>query len=152
MESTNMILNLFFKQKIPNKIPKEIEKSITLLKKAKNKKDCLKKTYSLLANKYKGKRIKTYLKLFDLFSFDLNKIWRKTGFLHCVHLNYLLKILLVKSEFFKTEDIKIKWTLVWYISPHQYLNIKIDKHQSINVDLWGKVYGIKFGDYAHGFS
>ena len=62
-----------------------------------------------------------------------------------------MRILLVKSELFDEEDIKLKWTLVWHISPHQYLTIKINQNEYINIDLWGKAYGINFGDYAHGF-
>ena len=67
-----------------------------------------------------------------------------------MNLNYLFMIFLVKSGF-DYKDINPKWTLVYYLSPHQYLNIKINKKKPINVDSWGKSYGIKFGDYARGF-
>jgi len=26
-----------------------------------------------------------------------------------------------------------------------------NEEKYINIDLWGKAYGIKFGEYAHGF-
>jgi len=146
-----MIKNLFTKAKIPNELPKEMEILIKKLKKSTTKKDCIKKAYLFLSKKYRGYRIYTYLKFSDLFISDINKIWTKKGFLHCNTLNYLMRILLIKSELFDEKDIKLKWTLVWYISPHQYLNIKTSKNEFINIDLWGRSYGISFGDYAHGF-
>ena len=142
---------MFIKAKIPDQLPKEMEDIIKELKKSKTKKDCIKKAYSLLSKKYRGYKLYTYLRFFDLFVSDINKIWAKKGFLHCNLLNYLMRILLVKSGLFKENDIELKWTLIWYISPHQYLNIKINQNEFINIDLWGKAYGISFGDYAHGF-
>ncbi|MBT4541212.1 hypothetical protein HOC35_06900 [Candidatus Woesearchaeota archaeon] len=66
-------------------------------------------------------------------------------------MNYLLRLLLVKSKHFKEKDIVHKYSLVYYTSPHQYLNVKISKNKTINVDIWGAANGIKFGDYANGF-
>jgi len=146
-----MIPNILSKAKIPDKLPKEMEDFIKQLKKSKTKKECVKKTYFFISKKYRGYRVKTYLRFFDLFVSDIHKIWAKSGFLHCNVLNYVMRILLIKSKVFEDKDIKLKWTLVWYISPHQYLNIKIDQNKSINIDLWGKAYGIPFGEYAHGF-
>lgn len=146
-----MLSNLFSKAKIPLKLPKDMQLLVSKLKKSKNKEDCLKKAYSFLSKKYTGSRLKTYIRFFALFSSDIGKMWGKSGYLQCNKINYLLRILLVKSGFFKDEDIKLKWTLVWYLSPHQYLNIRLDKNKSVNVDIWGKAYGIRFGDYAHGF-
>lgn len=75
----------------------------------------------------------------------------KKGFLHCTKLNYLIRILLIKGGLFKEEDIELRWTSTWLIFPHQYLKVKINKNKFINVDLWGKAYGIPFGSYARGF-
>jgi hypothetical protein len=146
-----MIHNIFSKPEIPPKLPKGMEALIAKLKKSKNKKDCLKKAYSFLSNKYKGYMVKTYTRLFDLFISDINKIWAKSGFLHCNNMNHLIRILLLKSGFFKDDDITLKWSLVWYISPHQYLRVKINDNEYINVDIWGSSHGISLGDYAHGF-
>jgi hypothetical protein len=147
-----MFQNIFKKAKIPKNVNKDMQELIKTLKKSKSKRKCIKKAYFFLSKKYKGNRINTYLRFFDLFTNDVNKIWAKNGFLHCHIINYLMRILLIKSGHFTEDDIKLKWTLVWYISPHQYLNIKINEKESINIDIWGKVYGIKFGDYAHGFN
>ncbi len=103
-----------------------------------------------MTTKYRGYRLKTYLNFFQIFIFDITKLWNRTGFIHCHNANYLMRILLVKSGFFKNSDIQNKWTLVWYFSPHQYLQIKLNNGSTINIDIWGSAYGVKFGNYAHG--
>lgn len=145
-----MPLDLFKKTSIPEQLPDKMLNVIAELKKSSNKEDCLKFAYEILNKKYRGYRVKTYIKIFDIFSKDITKIWQKNGFLHCTNINYVTRTLLVKSGHFNDNEIKIKWTFVWYISPHQYLQVKINNSR-INIDIWGKVFGIKFGDYARGF-
>ncbi|MEF3692177.1 MAG: hypothetical protein V3574_03955 [Candidatus Moraniibacteriota bacterium] len=122
------------------------------LKKSSNKEECLKRVYDLLSDKYQGVRVKTYLKFPTVFKKDVNFFWNQGGFLHCTNMNYLARVFLVGSGFFREEDVILRWTLIWYISPHQYLRIKIAKDKFINVDIWAKDFGIKFGDYARGFN
>ena len=147
-----MIPNLFSKKKIPSTLPKELQEVVDRLKKSKSKEDCLKKAYTILTKKYRGRKLNTYFQFFHLFIQDINKLWAKSGFLHCTNMNYLMRILLIKSGFFKEEYIEVKFSLVWYISLHQHLRIKINNNKFINIDLWGHVYGTKFGEYTHGFS
>ena len=146
-----MPLDFFTKTSLPKQLPEEMNLIIEGLKKSATKEECLKKVYDLLSEKYRGYRIRTYIKIGEVFKKDLNFLWGRSGFLHCNNINYLVRIFLVKSGIFKEEDIILKWTLVWWISPHQYLRIKIGENEFINVDIWGKHYGIKFGDYARGF-
>jgi len=141
-----MIPNLFWKVKIPNSIPKDMQNVVNRLKKSKSKEDCLKKAYDILYKKYQGCHI--FTRFFDLFVTDLHKLWNKNGCAHCTNLNYLLRVLLVKSGFFKDEDIKLKLTLI-YISPHQYLKIMLSKNKFIHIDPWGAKHKIKLGDYAN---
>lgn len=146
-----MIPNLFSKASIPEEIPAEMQAVIKKLKKSKSKEVCLREAYDVLAKKYFGRRWNTYLQFLKLFDMNLKRIWSKSGFLHCTTLNYLLRILLVKSGFFKDEDLELRLSMVWYISLHQHLKIRINSRKSIHVDLWGKSYGVEFGDYSHGF-
>ncbi|MBW2991376.1 hypothetical protein KY348_06780 [Candidatus Woesearchaeota archaeon] len=139
-------------RKIPGKLPKDMQIIVNKLKKSRNKEDCLRKAYDILSKKNRGHRLKTYTCLPELFVCNVNKLWKKKGFMHCTNINYLLRILLVKSGFFKEKDIKSKWTLVWYFSPHQYLKIRLNKNKFVYVDIWAKPYGIKFGEYAHGLN
>ncbi|MCK4744707.1 hypothetical protein KAS41_01450 [Candidatus Parcubacteria bacterium] len=143
--------NFISKIKIPKNLHGEIKKAVDEIKKMPNQEKCLQKAYEIMTNRYRGYKFRTYSRLFQIFTFDAQKLWSKTGFIHCHNANYLMRILLVKSGFFKNADIKNKWTLVYYISPHQYLLVKLDNGQYVNIDIWGKVYGIKFGDYARGF-
>ncbi|MBT4540244.1 hypothetical protein HOC35_01905 [Candidatus Woesearchaeota archaeon] len=154
-----MIPNLFSKYPLPEKLPKTINEVVKQLKKSKNKEQCLKEAYQILIKKYRGYKILTYLKFHHAFITNLNQLWLKSGFLHCTQMNYLLRLLLVKSKHFKEKDIVPKYSLTYYTSPHQYLQVRIGKMKEIdlendkfvNVDIWGAANGIKFGDYANGF-
>jgi len=145
-----MLPNFFSKEPIPDKVPKELEVFITELKKCSSKEDCLKAAYEYVTSRWHGERVKTYLFSYRLFSCNINKIIKTRGFLHCNHLNYLLRILLVRSGHFKDEDIEQEWSLVWHISPHQYLEIDLGS-KKIFVDAWGKYYGVQLGCYTTGF-
>ena len=121
----NIVPNFFSKAEIPAKIPKDMRLVINKLKKSKNKKDCLKQAYNVLYKKYNGCHI--YVRFFDIFIKDLDKLWSKNGDSHCHSLCYLLRVLLVKSGFFNDMDIELRRTLVCYFSPHAYLKIRLNK-------------------------
>ena len=93
----------------------------------------------------------TYLKLWRVWEIDLNKIWLRSGFLHCTAMNYLLRILLIKSGWFKEDDIRLGFSMIWYISIHQYLKVRLAPAEWMKVDIWYHYYGKKLGDYGHGF-
>ncbi|MDD5083858.1 MAG: hypothetical protein PHT88_02875 [Candidatus Moranbacteria bacterium] len=133
-----------------NALPDGMRHIIDELKQSASQEECLKKAYVILTKKYHGERIRTYRNLFDIFKRDLDTLWNKSGFLHCTNINYLLRTLLVQSAFFTEDDIRLKWTLVWYVSPHQYLQVLVGS-EWINVDIWAHAYGIGFGDNACGF-
>ncbi len=128
-----------------------MQKTINLLKKSKSKEECLRKAYQILCKKYKGYRLLTYIRFMDLFDDDVGRLWKKSDFLHCDMMNYLLRILLIKSGKFKEPEIKPVLTEIWGFSPHQYLRVKVSPKKYIDVDIWGCSNGIKFGDHAHGF-
>jgi len=146
-----MIPNFFSKKPIPDKLPLEMEKIVEELKRFESKEECLKQAYGIMAGRYRGYRMRTYIRIHEAFCTDLEKLWRKTGFLHCHVMNYLLRVLLVKSGWFQDDEIELKYSLVWYISPHQYLRVKVGDNKFINVDVWNAFYGKKFGDFARGF-
>lgn len=139
------------KTKMPKDLPKKMQEIINELKQLSSQEQCLQKSYEVMTNRYRGYRFRTYTRLFQVFTFNIQKLWSRTGFIHCHNANYLMRILLVKSGFFNNNDIKNKWTLIWYISPHQYLQVKLHNNRYVNIDIWGAVYGVKFNDYAHGF-
>jgi hypothetical protein len=135
----------------PDNIPEDLQKVINRLKKSKNKEACVRKAYDELTKKHRGYRLGIIIYIHHLFVRDLNKLWNGSYGLLCTSLNYLLVVMLIKSGFFKPEEVKYKWSMIWYVAPHQYINVKIDKKRSINIDPWGQANGIKFGEYACGF-
>ncbi|EKD29428.1 MAG: hypothetical protein ACD_78C00417G0006 [uncultured bacterium (gcode 4)] len=145
-----MPLDLLSKTQVPDALPRDMQAVVDGLKKSKNQEECLKKTYDILNTKYRGYRVKTYTRLFELFITDIIKLWSRNGFLHCTNINYVMRILLLKSGRFQESDIRLKWTLIWYVSPHQYLQVRVNG-KWIDVDIWAHAYGIQFGDHAHGF-
>jgi hypothetical protein len=107
--------------------------------------------YESLAKKYRGYRTLTYLRLDRLWITDAEALWRIQGFLHCHHMNYLLRTLLVAGGKFAPEVIETRWTHIWFLSPHQYLSVLLSNGKKVAVDLWARAYGVPFGEYAHGF-
>jgi hypothetical protein len=146
-----MIPNFFSKKPIPDQLPFEMQTIVEELKLSANKEECLKQAYKIMTSRYRGFRFRTYIKIYEAFETDLEKLWCKTGFLHCHVINYLLRVLLVKSGWFDDDDIQLKYSLIWYVSPHQYLQVKVGENKFINVDTWNHHYGKRFGDYARGF-
>jgi hypothetical protein len=137
-----MPLDLFSKTPVPEVLPDEMQKIINEIKQSLSKEECLKRAYEIMISKYRGYRVKTYTKLFDVFNQDIATLWDKNGFLHCNNINYLLRTLLIRSDFFTEDEIRLRWTLVWYISPHQYAQVNIDD-KWVNVDVWANAYAIK---------
>ncbi len=133
-----MPVNFLNKASIPDILPVEMQKIINELKESSNKKNYLKSVYQILIKKYHGYRIKTYTKLPEIFSSDLEKLWSVNGFLHCININFVMRTLLIRSDLFEANDVRVKWTLVWYISPHQYLQVKVD-NSWVNMRLYNKL-------------
>jgi hypothetical protein len=112
--------------------------------------EALRFAYDTLTQKYRGYRTLTFLRLDRLCITSMETLWNIRGFLHCHHINYLLRTLLLASGQFQVENIEARWTGVWFISPHQYLIVTLNNGQKIEVDVWARAYGIPFGSHAHG--
>ena len=72
-----------------------------------------------------------------------------SGYMPCPQTNYLLRIFLVKSGWFKDEDIKRKHIFVNFV-PHQYLKVKIGDRW-IDVDVGEKQRGLPLGRHLKYF-
>ncbi|MDP3957795.1 MAG: hypothetical protein Q8Q10_04850 [bacterium] len=132
-------------------LPEEMKSLAGEISQREDQRTAVRYAYEALAKKYRGFRIYTFIRLDRFFITDLATLWKISGFLHCNHLNYLLRTLLIASKQFIPENVEAHWTQIWFFSPHQYLVFHLKNGESLNVDLWGKVYGIPFGTYAHGF-
>ncbi len=143
---------LFGKSPIPKQVGKEISDEIKHLSQNSSKESFLKGAYDFVTTHHESGRINTILRLFELFATDVQTLWSRKGFMHCTNQNYLLAVLLVSSKVFTESDIKRKWTLIGFISPHQYLKIRIDTDRWIEVDCWARSYDVGFGHHAYGFN
>lgn len=132
-------------------LPQEMQPIANEISRIEDQQTAVRYAYDILSKKYRGFRFLTFLRLDRFFITDLSTLWEISGFLHCNHSNYLLRTLLIASGKFSPEDIRSRWTQIWYFSPHQYLDIKLANGTILSVDLWGKAYNIPFGSYAHGF-
>jgi hypothetical protein len=144
-----MRLNFFTPPPIPQILPDGLRAEVNKLQKLETKQQVLDAAYGLLTQKYRGYRIKTVTRLPELFDVDIDHMWTKEGFLHCTNLNYLLKILLLGSGQFIEDDVTFVWTLIYFWSPHEYVHVQLED-EWMDVDIWGKAYGIAFGDHARG--
>jgi hypothetical protein len=147
-----MIPNLFSKQPIPEKIPKELSDKIKEFSKVKNKDKFVEKCFLYIVGKWYGQRFGVFTRFPRLFEKDIFKIFKTQGYLHCTTINFLLRIMLIKSGLFKEEDIVLKITNTWYIYVHQYLEVKLSKTKTITLDPWNYHYGIPYGNYGKGFA
>ena len=146
------IPNLFTKKPIPEKLPASMQKKIEILKKTKSKEECLRKAYDIMHERFWGWKWRTFSHLGDVFRYLPEQSWNRKGFIHCTHMCYLLRILLVRSGWFKEEDIKPKITTVHYLSIHQYLKVRIGKDEYAYLDIWGASYGVPYGKYSNGLN
>lgn len=143
-----MIPNLFWKKKIPKKLPEEMQAAADKLKRSKSKEDCLRKAYTLVTARFKGRRWGPIKHPIDMLRTDLTKLWNHKTYMHCTHFNYLTRILLVRSGFFKEDDIKPRFTIMAHIFLHQYLKVRTSKNRWVNVDTWSNACKVKLGEYA----
>lgn len=143
---------LFGPSPLPTELCVEIDAEIRQLSKIQNKEQYAKEAYNIITTRYDSDRIHTVLKAFDLFSASLQDLWNRTGFMHCTNQNYLLALLLIKGGHFTEADIKRKWGLIAYCSPHQYLQVRVSTNKWIDIDCWARHYGIGFGGHATGFN
>ncbi|VVB69781.1 Uncharacterised protein [uncultured archaeon] len=137
----------FIKGKLPDKVPLELVEAVEGMKKqAKDDYDYLWRTYNYVTGKYDGQAKGSG---FNRAFWSLEKIWPVHDYAPDNQQNFILRIMLVKSGFFKDENIQVKYvSLNWYI--HQYLIIKTSKGL-IEVDPASDFRGIPFNKHAEGF-
>jgi hypothetical protein len=145
-----LFTNLFYKEPIPKIRNKGLAAAINKLSKQKDNKYAVEQALEILAKKYKSKRFSTYIFFYKIFENNPNKLWTRTGFMHCNQQNFLLRLLLVKSGKVEDSEIKFGYSMIWYMSLHQYLKIKVGDIY-LAADPWNYSRGAALGKYASGF-
>lgn len=148
--SRTLVPHFFIAEPIPKLHNPDLLVAVQQLKTMTDVESAMKLALKMLAKKYKSRRLETYLLFFKWFEKDPNKLWARNGFLHCTQQNYLFRVLLVSSGWLRDNQISFGYSLVWWISPHQYLKIKLPQG-SIAIDPWNYTFGVKYGQYATGF-
>ncbi|MDD5071942.1 MAG: hypothetical protein PHQ42_04385 [Patescibacteria group bacterium] len=134
---------------LSEKIPEDMERKIEELKnKSNSPREFLELAYNYLGTKYHSERLATVLKFHFMFK-SLEDIWNRTGFIPCNQSNFLLRIFLAKSGFFKDKETRRRNTFVNFV-PHQYLQVKLD-NKWIDVDVGEKYRGMKIGRHLKYF-
>ena len=116
-----------------------------------HKEKFLAQAFSYITHNWSGNRVNVVFQLPKLFQNDLSKLMSTKGYMYCTTMNFLLRIMAVKSGLFEDKDIELKSTNTWYIVLHQYLEIKIDDEKKILLDPWNYQFGIDYGSYGRGF-
>jgi hypothetical protein len=145
-----MIPSFLLKRPIPARIPQGMNKVVQELQECKTKEQCLRRAYEIVTSRYQGDSIKTYTRFYEIFAWDVDALWKRKGFLHCTHLNFVLRVLLIKSGHFDDGDIELKMSRFWG-APHEYLLVHIGGKKYMNVDPWSAAFGVKFGEYMNPF-
>lgn len=135
---------------VPDDIPESMQAKIAELKnQANSPEDFLKLAYNYLGEKYHSERWNTLFKPHYWFK-NLDAIWQINGFVPCHQSSFVLKVFLVKSGFFKADDIKIKLTFLNFVV-HHYLEVSLN-NKKIAVDVGEKIKGMPLGKHAQFFA
>ncbi len=145
------IPNMKTKKPIPKKLPEELNNIVKKVSSKKTKEGAIKTAYEEITKKYKSGNVKSLNRMLSIFNYNIDYLANKANYINCTNMNYILRIILIKSGKLKDKDIKlrIKWVNLYF--PHQYLEIKINKKKHIYLDPWAKRYGIKYGNYLKSF-
>ncbi len=134
---------------LPKKLDLEIKIAIDKLRdKASSAEEFLKLTYDFIGSKYRSERFNTVLKFGYLYK-NINEVWRMNGYMPCPQTNYLVRIFLIRSGWFKDEDIRKRYIFVNFV-PHQYLQVRVNG-QWIDLDVGEKRRGFPLGKHLKYF-
>lgn len=148
---TKLFPHFFVKEPIPSITNPDLLATIAKLRRASSLEKAVQTSLDILASKYQSKRFETYLFFYKWYEKDPNKLWHRSGFMHCTQQNYLLRILLIESGWLTDDAIELGFSLVWYVSPHQFLKLRLSKNKHLAADPWNYRLGAGFGYYASGF-
>jgi len=130
----------------------QLKLAITQVSQAKSQLQAIEIASQMMRHRFKGLNFRTYFYWWRAWQINPNKLWSRTGFMHCHHQNFLLRLLLVKSGWFNNKDISFGYSAVWYVSPHQYLIVKLQNKTNLALDPWHISRGARPGEYAAGFT
>lgn len=143
--------NLFAKSSTEKKLPYDMDEAAKKLLGLDSQIDVARAAYDIVSTKFQGGRVNTFLRLSQLFSKSTDELWHRKGFMHCTNQNFLLANFLVYSGKFSDAEVEMKWTNIW-LTPHQYVRLKLKDGGTVDVDCWARWYGVTYGSHASFFN
>lgn len=139
----------FWKSSLPQKIPAELAEVVESMKRqTKNDYDFLWSTYNYVTGKYDGQQ-ENFRDIITKHFWSLDKIWPRHDYTPATQQNLIIRLMLIKSGYFKDENIQVNNVFLNYYS-HQYLIVNTSRGP-IEIDPAFDYKGIKFGKHAKGF-
>ncbi len=108
----------FFKAPLTKITNQNLQQTINDLKKCSSAEVATKQALDILKAKYDSGTVRTYFYFWMAMQSDPNSLWDRKGFMHCTQQNHLLRLLLVESGQVEERDIRLGYSLIWYISIH----------------------------------
>lgn len=146
-----MIPNLFVKQAIPQKLPPILQKEVDQIAHVPTQELAAQAAFDFVTSRWGGNRLGLIRYFPRLFQTNIFKIISTSGYMHCTTMNFLVRILLVKSGRFTDTNVHLKLTHTWYAVPHQYLTLHFDSGRELVLDPWNFQFGIRYGSFGKGF-
>lgn len=144
------VLPFVRKEPVPSRLPRQLEEAIQQLERtSKNQYEYVRDCAEFILSANHCGRIKTLTRVDLAFERDLRELLKRRGFMHCHHLNHLMRVMLVRSRFFTDEHVRIRSSLV-NCTLHQYLQVRMSG-QWYDVDLGGDCMKVPLGRHAWGF-
>jgi hypothetical protein len=133
-----VIPNWSSKLPIPARLPSILEDEVKVLRATKSKEECLRLAYGFVRRSWQTRRFYVVTHFWRAWMQDLETICARR-ILHCHHLDLILRALLVRSGRFTEEDIRLRRTVTWLVSPHQYLQVRTGRGWQ-DVDPWHAIH------------
>lgn len=144
---TPHIVPFLRKKTLPTRIPRQLEKAIAQIEKESSTPyEFIKGCAEYILSTLHGGRITTLVRLDLAFERDTKTLLSRRGFMHCHHLNHLLRLMLARSSLFSDEDIRLRLTFLNF-NVHQYLQVNV-AGQWYDVDLGADHIGVPLGKHA----
>ncbi len=144
---TPRIIPFMRKESLPTRIPRALEEAIAQIEKdSKTPFEFIKGCSEYILSTAHCGRVITLARVDLAFERDTKKLLARRGFMHCHHLNHLMRLMLARSSLFTDEDIRLKLTFLNF-NIHQYLQVKV-AGQWYDVDLGGDHMGVPLGKHA----
>lgn len=124
----------FWREPLPKSLPAGFLNTIRRLK-ARNRspESFARAAYALLIRKYFGSHIFTILRLDLVFSRDIARMWKRSGYLPCNQQNWLLYAALIKSGLFAPEEVRFRITITKVGFIHQYMQVRLNKKWVLSI-------------------